>query len=360
MTDDATLGQFIAHARSKGMDFATIRALLLSAGWKEKDVVRAMSDESLDLAVPVPPDVGGARDAFMHLFAFVAFYTAVISLVLLFFLLIERALPDPTRQGNFIDYFRESSMRWLIAQVLIGFPVFMLLWRKLLGEVRQRPEKGASPIRRWLSYLTLLFAASTLMCTGMTLLYYFLDGELTLRFVLKVIVLALVATLSLVYFQRLLRGAGEVDPIDGGVSWHRRFGFAAMAIVAAGLIWGMSAVGSPFEQRARKMDDRRVGDLRDIVGELRRIAVKDRSESGPTLIRPLPKTLAELVEAAEYTRPSIVDPETGGPYEYEVLAEGKIRLCATFSRVRDERTEVTWNHPAGRACFVIDLLKGKP
>ncbi len=360
MTDDASLGHFIAHARSKGMDFATIRALLLSAGWKEKDVVRAMSDETLDLAVPVPPDVGGARDAFMHLFAFVAFYTTVVSLVLLLFSLIDFAFPDPARSRYANQWYMASLLRWLIAQVFIAFPIFVLLWRKLLGEIRERPEKGSSPIRRWLSYLTLLFAASTLMCTGMTLLYYFLDGELTMRFVVKVAVLALIATLSLVYFLRLLRGGAVEAGGDGGLAWHRRFASAATAIVAVGLIWGLSVVGSPLEERARKMDERRIDDLKGIAEELRRIAVRDRLESGPMLIQSLPKTLEEVVADARYNRPSIVDPETGEPYEYELLAEGKIRLCATFSRVRDERTEVTWNHPAGRSCFVIDLLRKIP
>jgi hypothetical protein len=360
MTDDASLGHFIAHARSKGMDFATIRSLLLSAGWKEKDVVRAMSDETLDLAVPVPPDVGGARDAFMHLFAFVAFYTTVVSLVLLLFSLIDFAFPDPARSRYANEWYMASLLRWLIAQVFIAFPIFVLLWRKLLGEIRERPEKGSSPIRRWLSYLTMFFAASSLMCTGMTLLYYFLDGELQLRFVAKVAVLTLIATLSLVYFLRLLRGGVVEAGGDGGVAWHRRFGAAATAIVAAGLIWGMSVVGSPLDERARKMDKRRIDDLQGILYELRSLTVEDRPKSGLTLVRPLPKTLAELVAKARYDRPSIVDPETGEPYEYEVLADGKIRLCATFSRVRDEVTEVTWNHPAGRFCFEIDLLRKIP
>ena len=78
---DRSIVEFIDHARSKGMDHATIRMLLLSAGWKEKDIARAMSAHGLELPIPAPPDVGGAREGFMHLVTFAALYTAVISAV---------------------------------------------------------------------------------------------------------------------------------------------------------------------------------------------------------------------------------------------------------------------------------------
>lgn len=358
MTDDSTLSRFITHARSKGMDFATIRTLLLSAGWKEKDIVRAMSSESLDLAVPVPPDLGGARDAFLHLLSFVAFHTAAVSFVLLLFSLVDRVLPDLAMDRGGTERQWNSLLRWLIAQIVIGCPLFLLLWRHLLGEIRQRPEKAASPIRRWLTYLTLFVAAATLMGTAVTLLYYFLEGELTVRFVLKVSILATIAGLSLLYFLRCLRGsdgplAGESD----GVRWHRRFGWLAAGLVASALIWGLFAVGSPFAERIRKLDQRRLADLQNIVEEMERVVLERRRTDGPKLARPLPSTLEELVESAEYLRLEIRDPETGHPYEYEVLRDGCFRLCATFQFDRDERTDVIWNHPAGRSCFEFDLLR---
>ena len=353
--DAPPLSQFIVHARSKGMDFGTIRALLLAAGWKEKDVLNAMSSEQLDLAVPLPPDAGGARDASLHLLAFGGFHTAIISLVLLFFALIDRRLPDVATDDLFATTDRwNSTLRWLVAQIVISFPLFLIPWRYLLGEIRQRPEKAVSPIRRWLTFLTLLLAIATLTVTAMTLLYYFLDGELTLRFVLKVLLLSLLAALSLVYF------VGALSPNRGqavDARWHRTFGWLAGILVAAGLVWGMSAVGSPFQQRYRKLDQRRLADLRVIVDEIERIVVQQRRTADAELKRPLPANLDELVAAAEFQRPSIRDPETGVPYRYEVLDERRFRLCADFRFPRDESLRVIWNHPAGEACFEFDVLE---
>ena len=49
MTTD--LSAFIEHAREKGMDHTTIRMLLLSGGWKEKDVVEALAKTSLEMGI---------------------------------------------------------------------------------------------------------------------------------------------------------------------------------------------------------------------------------------------------------------------------------------------------------------------
>src|SRR5437588_10000954 len=89
------LKTFIAHARSRGMEHGTIRVLLLSAGWRERDVVEALTEATLDMPVPMPPDTGGAREAFFHLLTFVALFTTLISLMLLIFEYIERLTPDP-------------------------------------------------------------------------------------------------------------------------------------------------------------------------------------------------------------------------------------------------------------------------
>src|SRR5215510_16536876 len=86
---------FIEHARSKGMDHGTIRMLLLSAGWKEKDVARALADHALEMPVPVPPDTGGARDAFMYLSAFAALYASALAGISLLCDYVNRIFPDP-------------------------------------------------------------------------------------------------------------------------------------------------------------------------------------------------------------------------------------------------------------------------
>jgi hypothetical protein len=134
----------------------------------------------------------------------------------------------------------------------------------------------------------------------------------------------------------------------------------AGAIVLTAIVWGFVILGSPFTERLRKFDDRRVEDLREIRDAITRMVVK--YENGePTLLRPLPPTLEKLaayVETEElYEQVRLYDPQTGEKYGYKVQGESKFELCAAFSLQRDEKEDMFWNHPAGRHCYAFDLLK---
>ncbi|TSC58993.1 MAG: hypothetical protein Greene041619_174 [Candidatus Peregrinibacteria bacterium Greene0416_19] len=199
--------QFIAHARSKGMDHATIRMLLLSAGWKEKDIARAMTEETLDMPVPVPPDAGGAREAFFHLLMFATLYTTVVSVIILFFTFINRLFPDPAVDPaySYNNQSNYSGIRWSLAAILVTYPLFLLLSRFLLKEMRVHPERAWSGIRRWLTYLTLFLTALAMIGDVITLIFYLLDGELSVRFLLKVLVVLAIAGLTFSYYFISLR-----------------------------------------------------------------------------------------------------------------------------------------------------------
>src|SRR5262245_55553362 len=108
------LASFISHARSRGMDHATIRMLLLSAGWKEKDVAQALTEQALDMPVPSPPDVGGAREAFIHLCTFASLYAWVIASILLLLTCVDLAMPDPADRDQRLAYVL-SGIRWNVA-----------------------------------------------------------------------------------------------------------------------------------------------------------------------------------------------------------------------------------------------------
>jgi len=60
-------------------------------------------------------------------------------------------------------------------------------------QVGRDPVKRASPVRKWLTYLTLFIAATVLIGDLITLVYNALGGELTTRFLLKVLTVAVIA-----------------------------------------------------------------------------------------------------------------------------------------------------------------------
>ena len=349
------LSAFIEHARRKGMDHATIRMLLLSSGWKEKDVVEALAKTSLEMSVPAPPDRGGAREAFFHLLTFAAFYASVIAVVLLLFHCIDRVFPDSAmlqRSGNW----ELSAIRWSLAYVMVSFPCFLWLSRVLLREMRAKPERSWSATRRWLTYLTLFLASIALGADVITLVFRLLEGELTTRFILKVVALLVVAGLAFIYYFLSLR-----MPVDrrGTTRMHRAFAGAAGGIVLLTVVWGFVVAGSPGTARLHKFDERRLEALRIIHSEIDDSCL-GAGRSSPLeerqLQRPLPASLGEVADSAKQRRPDIQDPETGEVYGYEILDETRFRLCATFRLARDEEHDPVWNHQPGRQCFEFDAL----
>lgn len=207
---DNDLGRFILHARERGLEYATIRALLLDAGWKDKQIAAALVDEALDLPVPHPRPAGSTKDAFLHVLSFAALYTWVISLIALLFTCIDVTWPDPAwPEYAYAERYVNSSIRWALAAIVVAYPVFLFLSRSLLRAMARDPERRHSRTRRWLTYFSLFIAAVTILSDLITLLYYAFEGELTARFLLKALVLFAVAGATFLYLALTLRNEQE-------------------------------------------------------------------------------------------------------------------------------------------------------
>jgi len=355
---DEKLTQFIEHARTKGMDHATIRMVLLSAGWKEKDVSRALIAQALDVPVPTPPDVGGAREGFLYLVSFASLYTFIGYALTLIFSYIDVKLPDPatTSYAQLQTEASRSAIPEAMAAVFVTFPALIWVSRLLIREIKASPDRAASPVRRTLTYMTLFAAAMTIAIDLATLIAFFLQGEVTSRFLLKVGAVVAVAGACFVYYFKSLKMSPEEHKTT---SLHRAFGWSATVVVAISMTVGMITIGSPGTERLRRFDAQRASDIKLISEEIFNISAgANWRNPGATLVvkQPLPKTLPELATAARMRRPRINDPATGKPYEYQPLGDSRFQICATFDLPRDEVADVVWNHPAGRYCFEFDTL----
>jgi hypothetical protein len=352
------LSSFIAHARDKGMDHQTIRMLLLSAGWKEKDIASAMVSESLSMPVPLPRDSGSARDAFFHLLGFTALLSTVGSLIYLLFEYWNRLFPDAAFQDSYYyDTYSFSGIRWAIATLFISYPLYVWMSRLIHKEISMHPEKLISGVRRWLTYITLFFTACVLVGDAVTVVFYLLQGEITLRFLLKALTLFVLCGSVFHYYFSVLRMNAEEYAKS---TMHKAFLVFSGVVVVAVIIWGFFIAGSPMFGRQQRLDEQRVQDLRNIQNEVYNIAWGngDRwTTPKPTkLPNALPKTLEEVAANATYMQVNIMDPETAVPYDYRTLTASTFELCATFDTTRDQKYDIFWNHSTGKACFQFDAM----
>ncbi len=198
------LTAFVKDGLARGISRQEIEAALRTAGWPAAEVSEALggfADVPFPIPVPRPKPYLSARDAFLHLVIFSALYTVAINFGGLMFVLIDRLLPDPALDRQVPPEYLAEALRWPISALVVSTPV--LLWvSALVGrEGRRDPAKRASKVRRWLTYLTLFVAASVLAGDVMALVYNLLGGELTMRFVLKVLVVGVVAGAVFAYYR---------------------------------------------------------------------------------------------------------------------------------------------------------------
>ena len=67
-------------------------------------------------------------------------------------------------------------------------------------DMQRNAEKKSSKIRKWLTYITLFITAGVIIGDLITLIFNLLGGELTLRFILKVLTVLLIAGIIFGYY----------------------------------------------------------------------------------------------------------------------------------------------------------------
>lgn len=119
---------------------------------------------------------------------------------------------------------------------------------------------------------------------------------------------------------------------------------ALVVVVATVVGVGIAMLGPPSEERARRLDDRRIDDLRRI--SLAAHLYNSRHQRLPASVAELSTEPGVMIDTA--------DPVTREAYPYRVVDANRYELCATFDRQSSEaRSSGFWSHGTGRQCFTL-------
>lgn len=299
-----------------------------------------------------------AKDFFLYLGIMIGLYVSSVTFIMLMFQIINKLFPIA---GDYMGGI-EGSIRGAMAALIIFFPTFLYLLRLANKDLTKFSEKKDLWVRRWLIFLTLFVSGLAIAIDLVTLIYRFLGAEdLSLRFFLKVAVVLIVAIAIFKYcLSDFKRESFELTK-------KIKISFSVVSLVVlVGIIGGIFIIGSPNAQRAKNMDDRRVGDLMTIQSQIVNIQWQNKGT--------VPASLAVLNDPiSNFIAPK--DPETNADYEYKMLSKNSFELCAVFKTKSDatsasvpvyygSATNENWQHDAGRFCFTrtIDpeLYKGVP
>jgi hypothetical protein len=209
MTVNEELHVFVKEALAHNVARLELDGVLRRSGWSQSQVHDALAqfaDVDFPIPVPRPRPYLDARDAFLYLLLFVTLYITAFNLGSLMFLLIDRAWPDPAiANPRQLEYMR-SAMRFSQASLIVAAPVFLFVSRLTMREIRTDSSKRNSKVRRWLTYLTVFIASTVLIGDVIALVYNLLGGDLAIRFILKILTIAVIAGAAFTFYLWDIRG----------------------------------------------------------------------------------------------------------------------------------------------------------
>lgn len=189
MASSKDLAVFVRDALSAGKNRAEIASVLTQAGWSTHEITDALdgwADVPFAPPVPRPQTVVTARDFFIYALMFGALLFGAGYLVGLLHALIDHLLDAPARTAD-------HRIRWAVAVLIVTLPLYLWLATRERARLAADPALQRSAIRNWMTYVTLLFAAAVLLGDLVAVIYAFLNGDFTLQFALKALVVAGIA-----------------------------------------------------------------------------------------------------------------------------------------------------------------------
>ncbi|MCC7357192.1 hypothetical protein IT408_01670 [Candidatus Uhrbacteria bacterium] len=183
---------FVKEALNKGLSRKEITDALLKASWKDDEIHQALNSfVDIDFPIPVPKrrPYTSAREAFLYLLLFLTLYISAWSFGVIVFQFINRWLPD-VMQLDYVYDSTASALRMGTASLIVAFPLYLWISSILAKSNKRDSDKRNSKVRKWLTYITLFAAAGVIIGDTISIVFAFLQGDLTLRFVMKVFTIA--------------------------------------------------------------------------------------------------------------------------------------------------------------------------
>lgn len=288
------------------------------------------------------------RDVFLYLLSVVTMAISSIAFGTIIFQIINVYLPDVLSYESTSSAY--NTMRYAMAGLIVVFPVYVWLMKFLGKDIEINPEKKELRIRKWLLYFTLFVSAVVIIGDLITLIYNFLQGELSVRFALKFLTILLISGVIFIYYKKILKS----EEVIRGSFILSILPKIIIVIIGASIISGLFIAGLPKDQRLVRLDERRISDLSSIDNQIENYWINNRK---------LPNTLSQLETGLNISLPN--DPVANISYEYNKKSDLKFELCAVFQTSAKDNVNndigmlkpvnqfyaQLQNHKQGRDCF---------
>ncbi|MDP3042849.1 MAG: DUF5671 domain-containing protein [bacterium] len=287
-----------------------------------------------------------AKFAFFYLLSLVALIFMALASGMIIFQIINKKIIDVLEQ--FSVSYSPDQLKFAISALIISAPIYYLVMRQIFKSLFSGELAKDSGVRKWLTYFILFVASVVMLGWLIAVINNFLDGELTIKFILKAMTaIVIAAAVFTFYFYDIKREetAGKKDKVI------RIYFYGSLAAVAAVFIASLFFVESPSQTRNRKYDNAILDKFNQIDNAINTY-YQDYEK--------LPAGLEELKTEFTYiTDKDLENPATKEKFEYKIINENTYELCSAFITSNKDEDVIygnydykdRWSHKAGYQCL---------
>mgnify|MGYP001573604733 CR=1 FL=1 len=153
-----------------------------------------------------------AKYAFYYMLSLVALIFTALSTGMIVFQIINKEIIDAA--GALPGMFNEGVMKFAISAIIIAAPIFYAATWQINKNLLQGKLSKEAGVRKWLTYFILFISSVVMIGWFIAIIYNFLDGELTLKFILKALTAIFIAAMIFSYYlydmkRAALAGVGD-------------------------------------------------------------------------------------------------------------------------------------------------------
>jgi len=198
--------KYVVDARKLNIGDEEIKNNLLKSGWNENDINMALSNNQLPIPTPlIPGVVVGSHnmwDAFQHIIMFISLYVAATSIGLILLYYVDIWFPAVNNiLGSYVNHvYGKSLLTGYYSALIVSLPVFVLLFAEISRKTKNNPVIRDLRTRKKLIYLTLIITFIIVLEKLSSIIYKFLNGNVTLNFVMHFLVIVGISGSIFVYY----------------------------------------------------------------------------------------------------------------------------------------------------------------
>jgi len=286
-----------------------------------------------------------AQFVFYYLLSLISLAAMALGLAMIVFEVLDKVFIDI---GN--SYFSMRALKTAFSILLVSSPIYYLCSHLLNKSIRKEELSLESSLRKWLIYLILLVTSIVMLVWLISILNSFLNGEMTIKFILKALTALVISAMIFSYYLYNIRQK-QVKKRD---KVKTSFFIASLILVVFALGLALVYMESPQTTRDKKMDEETLRDF-DTINMNVNMYYNNKE---------LPESLQELKSDSNLNSDlgSVVSLED---IEYNKLSEAEYELCADFktSNLNDENTNLRYGsnrlHDKGYDCIEQEIMNLK-